>query len=105
MALKPFPMQIELTADADLAARLRRKLEEYNRRLAFQAPEVDPHATYKRWALQKLLKNGSLNVTEMRAACETLSWYSSSAFEDAIRVIDAYNANDLVSVHGGTGLR
>jgi len=105
MALKPFPTQITLTADADLAAKLRRKLEEYERRLAFQAPEVDPHATYKYRALDKLLRHGSLDVAELRADCETLSWFSRAAFEDAIRVIDAYSANDLTSVSGGTGLR
>jgi len=105
MAPRPFPTQIVLTADAVLVAKLRRKLAEYDRRLAFKAPEIDPHATYKRWALKQLLERGCLHVDAMCAYCVSLGWFDTSAFEDAVRIIDAYNADDLSSVRGGTGLR
>ncbi len=103
--LKPLPLLITLTTDEDLVQKLRRKLEEYKTRLEFQAPEVDSRLTYKRLALEELLDNGSLNTASMLNRCEAEDWFNEMAFEDALRVIDCYNRNDLELLRGGTGLR
>ncbi len=96
---------ITLTADADLLAKLQRKLLEYNARMAFRAPETDPHAWYKIQILSRLLKKGEVKVAELRADLERLSFFHEGSFLDALGVINAYNSNELAKVSGGTGLK
>ncbi len=105
MPTKPRQKKIRLAKDAEHVAKLRRKLEEYDRRLAGRAPDADPHATYKRLALKALLDNGILDAAALCADCGADDWFDGLAFEDAIFIIDAYNRGDLSNVHGGTGLK
>ena len=98
------PDTISLTDDIEQQAKLRRKLEEYDARLQFQAPEVDPHATYKQRVLAELLEDGSVDVCDLRSREQECSWYHAPSFDDAVNLIAAYNANDLRRVYGGSGL-
>jgi len=98
------PDKISLTDDTEQQAKLRRKLAEYNSRLQFQAPEVDAHATYKQRVLAELLEQGSVDVCDLRSREQGNSWFHEGSFDDAVKIIAAYNANDLRKVRGGSGL-
>jgi len=95
---------IVLTSDSDLLAKLERKLEEYERRIAFRAPESDPHATYKRDILKHLVEFGTADLDSMMQAARNVSWFHEMAFRDAFQIVRAYNANAMQNLFGGTGL-
>ncbi len=99
------PAIVVLTADTDRRAKLERKLKEYAGRLAFRAPETDPHGWYKMHLLECLLQKGDIDVPAMIAEFRVIGWYDEFAFADALGVIAAYNSGDLSSVTGGTGLK
>ncbi len=99
------PVRLDLTSDAEQKAKLQRKLKEYDERLAFQAPEVDPHQTYKQRVLKELLEKGFVVVEELRERLDAhFGWAFARSFDDAVNIIASYNANDLSKIRGGTGL-
>lgn len=94
-----------ITTDAGLRTQLVRKLEEYEIRLQYQAPEVDSHATYKRDILKHLLKTGEVIAEALKVKAQKLNWFSESSFREALGVISAYNSGNVERLHGGTGLK
>lgn len=98
-------MIISLTDDLRQVDKLRRKFAEYQERLRYQAPEVDPLETYKHAVLKTLLITGQVDEEELRKRFSAVSWYEPRALHTAMKIIAAYNSGDLSSIRGGTGLK
>lgn len=99
------PDIIILTENPALVASLRAKLDEYNERYAYTAPECTGSGLYKCRLLSALLNEGWVNVDTMREWAEGLSFFRPSHFDNAVSVIRHYNAGEVDKVRGGTGLR
>lgn len=100
-------LDIVLTDDLELLDKLRRKVKEYGERVGFTAPEADPHGTYKRDILQRLLDRGNISAKELGEELKARygSGFSVGAFNDAYGVIAKYNSKEFEGVRGGTGLK
>ncbi len=97
--------RIQLTRDADLRTKLRRKRDEYATRLGHRAPETDPDSVYKMRILEALFERGFVEVPVLRERFAALSWHDDTAFNEAVAIIAAYNDNQLARLAGGTGLQ
>ena len=97
--------RIQLTRDSDLRTKLRRKRDEYAQRLGPRAPETDPELTYKMRILEALFERGFVEVPVLRDRLAALPWYDGAAFNEAVAIISAYNANELHRLAHGTGLQ
>lgn len=98
-------MQISLTDSVDVQAKLKRKLAEYQQRLAFQAPEVDPQETYKLRILQALLDDGIIDLEVMMITASKVSWFDQTAFMNAAQIVEIYNTGRTDRLMHGTGLQ
>lgn len=99
-------VHILLSSDAELQAKLRRKLAEYGTRLAGKTPDADPDTTYKFRVLRELLEKGSVDVLALAVTLsEELGWHNRWLFNNAAKVVAAYNADDTSLLVGSSGLR
>jgi hypothetical protein len=60
------------------------------------ASEMDPHGYFKFITLDLLIKNGSVDIEQLRARWSGLEWYREITFRDAVSVIEAYNSGDIL---------
>ncbi|MFH1047452.1 MAG: hypothetical protein V1738_04070 [Patescibacteria group bacterium] len=98
---------IKLTDSDELRAKLARKLDEYNRRYAYTAPELQPHGHCKQFVLAILLGCGEVRLSGVLDQMSRFCWYSQdpTIATDAFLVIESYNNADYSKLRGGTGLK
>jgi hypothetical protein len=96
---------IILKTDRELRAKLERKLDEYKRRFKEDDPALVQDARHKAMILEKVLKNGRVNVNEIKGEMKSLSWFDDDDFDNAVDVINEYcEVGGRGKLHGGTGL-
>ena len=103
--------EIILPEDEDIVSRLRKKLEEYQRRLNDNFPGKDPYdiikikkdASYKSEILKVLLEKGRVNTHEISMQIHKKDGYlDADLFDIAAGVIDNYCNRGGMDCIGGT---
>ncbi len=98
--------RIVLSKDTGLQMSLQKMSNEYDKRLAYQAPEENPFETYKNDILRALLENESVDEEEIvrKEQKRGPDWFNEDAFHEAFEAISRYNRDSGKGNRGDTRL-
>ncbi len=96
----------KIVLNRDRKEQLTQKLEEYQQRDPYKAPETKMDTVCKTEVLNALLEDGEVDTENLREELRQKyrSGFHEPAFDNAIFVINNYNENGGVDVSGGSGL-